>query len=143
MNKRTFEIRPVGVVESSDEVANIRVFPDFCDGLYRLNEFSHLIVLYWFHQRDARNERRVLRVIPKRHQARQEVGVFASRSPSRPNPIGLCVVELLRIDGCRLVVVGLDALRDSPVVDIKPYLPNADFVADAKVPGWTLHGKRT
>jgi tRNA-Thr(GGU) m(6)t(6)A37 methyltransferase TsaA len=105
--KRAFKVVPIGVVESIGEVAKIRVFPRFCDGLYRLSEFSHVVVFYWFHGRDTENERHVLRVTPKRHQARQEVGVFASRSPSRPNPIGLCVVKLLRIEGCRLTVTGL------------------------------------
>lgn len=138
-----FEVVTIGVVESAGEVAKIRVFAEFCDGLYRLSEFSHLIVLYWFHERDTENERRVLRVVPKWHQAREEVGVFASRSPSRPNPIGLCVVRLVRIEGCSLTVEGLDAFEDSPVVDIKPYLPKADFVPNAMVPDWTSHGRKT
>jgi len=143
MVKRTFKVTAIGLVESTGKVAMIRVFPRFCDGLYRLSEFSHLIVVYWFHERDTENERSVLRVIPKRHRCRQEVGVFASRSPSRPNPIGLCVVKLLKIEDCYLMVEGLDALVNSPVIDIKPYLPNADFVADAKGPEWTSHRKRT
>jgi tRNA-Thr(GGU) m(6)t(6)A37 methyltransferase TsaA len=134
---------PIGMVESEGEVAKIRVFVEFCDGLYRLSEFSHLIVLYWFHERDTENERRVLRVVPKRHQTREEVGVFASRSPSRPNPIGMCVVKLVKIEGCSLTLEGLDAFKDSPIVDIKPYLPNADFVPDVKVPKWASHGKQT
>lgn len=141
--KRAFKVVPIGVVESIGEVAKIRVFPRFCDGLYRLSEFSHVVVFYWFHGRDTENERHVLRVTPKRHQARQEVGVFASRSPSRPNPIGLCVVKLLRIEGCRLTVTGLDAFKNSPIIDVKPYLPNADFVPDVKVPEWTSHGRQT
>jgi tRNA-Thr(GGU) m(6)t(6)A37 methyltransferase TsaA len=141
--KRVFKIMPIGMVENEEEVAKIRVFVAFCDGLYRLSEFSHLIVLYWFHERDTENERRVLRVIPKRHQAREEVGVFASRSPSRPNPISMCMVKLVKIEGCSLTVEGLDAFKDSPIIDIKPYLPNADFVPDAMVPKWTSHGKQT
>jgi tRNA-Thr(GGU) m(6)t(6)A37 methyltransferase TsaA len=141
--RRAFKVVPIGVVESADEVVKIRVFEEFCDGLYRLDDFSHLIVLYWLHERDTENERCVLHVVPKRHQAREEVGVFASRSPSRPNPIGLCVVKLVKIDGCSLTVEGLDAFRGSPVVDIKPYLPNADFVSGAKAPEWTSHGRQT
>lgn len=143
MVRRVFQVATIGAVENAGEFAKIRVFSRFCDGLYRLGEFSHLIVLYWFHERDVKNERHVLRVIPKRHQARQEVGVFASRSPSRPNPIGLCVVKLVKIEGCRLTVEGLDAFENSPVVDIKPYLPNADFVSEARVPEWTSHGRPT
>lgn len=143
MAKRVFKIISIGVVESEGKVAKIRVFAEFCDGLYRLSEFSHLIVLYWFHERDTENERRVLRVVPKRHQVREEIGVFASRSPSRPNPIGMCVVKLVKIEGCSLTVEGLDAFKGSPIIDIKPYLPNADFVPGAKVPKWTSHEKQT
>lgn len=139
----TFRVVPIGVVEHTDETARIRIFPEFCDGLYKLGEFSHVIILYWFHKRDSKKERGVLRVVPKRHLAKQEVGVFASRSPSRPNPIGFCVVRLVKVDGCILVVEGLDAFEGSPVVDIKPYLPRADFVSDAKVPEWTSHGQAT
>ena len=138
-----FRVVPIGVVESVNELVRIRIFPEFCDGLYRLNEFSHVIVLYWFHKRDSEKERGVLRVVPKRHLAKQEVGVFASRSPSRPNPVGLCVVRLVKVEGCVLVVDGLDAFEGSPVVDVKPYLPRADFISDVRVPEWTSHGQAT
>jgi tRNA-Thr(GGU) m(6)t(6)A37 methyltransferase TsaA len=140
LTDESFQVVPIGVVENVNELARVRIFPEFCDGLYRLNEFSHVIILYWFHKRDSEKERSVLRVMPKRHLARQEVGVFASRSPSRPNPVGLCVVRLVKIDGCVLVVDGLDAFEGSPVVDVKPYLPRADFVSDVKVPEWASHG---
>ena len=138
-----FKVVPIGVVESVNGLSRIRLFPKYCDGIFRLKDFSHVIVLYWFHERDNEDERRVLRVVPKRHQAREEVGVFASRSPSRPNPIGLCVVRLVKVDGCVLVVEGLDAFEGSPVIDIKPYLPRGDFVADARAPDWTNHGPPT
>jgi len=138
-----FRVVPIGVVEHADESARIKIFPEFCDGLYKLNEFSHVIVLYWFHERDSEKERSVLRVVPKRHLAKQEVGVFASRSPSRPNPIGLCVVRLVKVEGCVLVVEGLDAFAGSPVVDVKPYLPSSDFISNVKVPNWTSHGNTT
>jgi len=138
-----FKVVSVGVVESVNELSRIRVFSEFCDGIYRLKDFSHVIILYWFHKRDNKDERHVLRVVPKRHQARQEVGVFASRSPSRPNPIGLCVVKLVKVEGCVLTVGGLDALEGSPIIDIKPYLPRADFVPDVRVPEWTSHGPPT
>jgi tRNA-Thr(GGU) m(6)t(6)A37 methyltransferase TsaA len=141
LTNEVFRVRPIGVVESVNELARIRIFPEFYDGLYRLNEFSHVIVLYWFHKRDNEKERGVLHVMPKRHLEKQEVGVFASRSPSRPNPVGLCVVRLMKVDGCVLVVDGLDAFEGSPIVDVKPYLPSADFVSDVKVPEWTSHGQ--
>ena len=109
------------VTNIEDEVSTIEIYKDICEGLYRLDEYTHLDILYWFHLRDNKKHRDTINVIPRRHGETAEKGVFASRSPSRPNPIGLTVVELIHIDGCTLTVKGLDALVDSPIVDIKPH----------------------
>ena len=82
------ELKFIGVVEDAGGLSKVKIFPEFCAGLQRLNDFSHIIVLYWFHLRDKENERRTLRVVPRRHPGAPQVGVFACRSPSRPNPIG-------------------------------------------------------
>ena len=137
------EIRFIGVVEEAGDLSKVRIFPEFCLGLHRLNDFSHVIILYWFHLRDNENERRTLRVVPRRHPGAPQVGVFASRSPSRPNPIGLCVTELVKIEECALTVKGLDALQNSPIIDIKPYIPRADSIPKARVPEWTSRGPPT
>ena len=92
------KLHPIGVVEKGDEQeAKVRIFPEFCPGLEGIRGFSHIIVLYWIHLWDKEEERRILQVTPKRHPGAPQVGVFASRSPSRPNPIGLCVVELTKM----------------------------------------------
>jgi len=137
------KLRFIGVVESSGELSRVKIFPEFCVGLKVLNNFSHITILYWFHLRDNEEERRTLRVVPRRHPGAPQVGVFASRSPSRPNPIGLCAVELTKIEGCTLLVRGLDAFEGSPIIDIKPYIPRADSVSDARIPEWTFHGPPT
>ena len=137
------ELKFIGVVESSGELSRVKIFPEFCVGLEGLNNFSHITILYWFHLRDNEEERRTLRVVPRRHPEAPQVGVFASRSPSRPNPIGLCVVELTKIEDCTLLVRGLDAFEGSPIIDIKPYIPRADSISDARVPEWTFHGPPT
>ena len=138
------ELRFIGVVEKAGEQeARVRVFPEFCTGLKGVEDFSHLIILYWIHLRNSEEERRTLLVFPRRHAVDVEKGVFACRSPSRSNPIGLCVVELLKIDRCILTVKGLDALEDSPIIDIKPYITRADAIPNARVPEWTLHGPPT
>ena len=140
----TGELHFIGVVEKADEnEATLRLFPEFCPGLKGIRDFSHIIVLYWIHMHDNPQDRRTLQVFPRRHAVNVETGVFACRSPSRPNPIGLCVVELLTIEDCNLKVKGLDALEDSPIIDIKPYLPRADAIPDARVPEWTLRGPTT
>ena len=137
-------MRFIGVVDiAGEEKAKIRVFPEFCDALKCIDEFSHIIVLYWVHLRDNAEERSVLHVVPRRHTKDVDVGVFACRSPSRPNPIGLCVVELSEVEGCILTVKGLDAFKNSPIIDIKPYIPRADAISTARVPQWTGKGPST
>ncbi len=134
----------IGIVEKAGEhEAKVSIFPEFCAGLKGVEGFSHLIILYWIHLRDTEEERRTLLVFPRKHAVNVETGVFVCRSPSRPNPIGLCVVELLHIDECILTVRGLDALEDSPIIDVKPYIPRADSVPNARVPEWTQHGPKT
>ena len=138
------ELRFIGVVEKAGEQeAKVHVFPEFCAGLKGIKDFSHIIILYWAHLRNNEEKRHVLRVFPRRHAVNVEVGVFACRSPSRPNPIGLCVVELLKAEECILTVKGLDALERSPIIDIKPYLPRADFIPNPRVPEWTWRGPST
>ncbi len=137
------EVKFIGVVENAGELSRVRIFPEFCVGLQSLDRFSHIIILYWFDQRDREEERRVLQVTPRRHPGAPQVGVFASRSPSRPNPLGLCVTELVKLQECTLFVKGLDALESSPIIDIKPYIPRADSVPDARVPEWTSGGPLT
>jgi len=138
------KLRFIGVVEKAGEQeAKVRIFPEFCVGLKGIENFSHLIILYWIHLRDNEDERRTLLVFPRRHAVNVETGVFACRSPSRPNPIGLCVVELLKIEECLLTVKDLDALKSSPIIDIKPYIPRADSIQNARVPEWILQGPTT
>lgn len=138
------ELKFIGEVKSGGEMeATINIYEEFSDGLDGIGDFSHLIVLYWLHLQDKDQLRHTLRVTPRRHALNIEVGVFATRSPTRPNPIGLCVVQLLRLQGRTLTVKGLDAITDSPIVDIKPYLPRSDCISNARVPEWTQHGPPT
>jgi tRNA-Thr(GGU) m(6)t(6)A37 methyltransferase TsaA len=134
----------IGVVEktSADE-SQIKIHSEFCDGLKGIEQFSHLIILYWLHLRDTESDRSTLQVYPRKHRVKIKTGVFACRSPSRPNPLGFGVVELTDVDGYTLTVKGLDAFDKTPIVDIKPYLPRADSVHDAEVPEWVLKGPST
>jgi len=135
---------PIGVVKKVEEgEREILLFPQFCPGLKGVEAFSHLIILYWVHLRDSRKERDTLLVFPRRHAVNVETGVFACRSPSRPNPISLCVVELVKAEACTLTVKGLDAYEGTPIIDVKPYLPRFDSIPDAGVPDWTSGGLST
>jgi len=138
------ELTFIGIVESvGEQEARVRIFPEFCDALKGIDGFSHVIILYWVHLRDNEKERSVLQVVPRRHTKNVKVGVFACRSPSRPNPIGLCIVKLMKVEDCSLTVKGLDAFEDSPIIDIKPYIPRADSIPNARVPDWTGRGSPT
>ena len=116
----TGEVRFIGsVVEVKDDISVIELYPRFCPGLNKVDSYAEIYVLFWFHQRDDEKHRNVLEVIPRRHGETELRGVFASHSPSRPNPIGLARVEIVSVDGCRLTVKGLDAFEGSPIVDLK------------------------
>ena len=99
----------------SEEVSEIEIHPAFTDGLLKIEQNKYLIVLYWAHLA----KRDLLKTIPPA--AREIHGVFASRSPGRPNPLSLCIAELIAREGTILRVKGLDALDGSSIIDIKPY----------------------
>ncbi len=106
--------------------STIRLHPDYVQALQGVGQSSHIIVLYWFDQAD----RTVVQcVTPHDGQVR---GVFANRSPNRPNPIALSVVQLLAVEGNTLTVSGLDCLDGTALLDIKPYSPAIDRIDDAK-----------
>ncbi len=111
----------IGVVERVDsDLSTILIYPQYVNGLDGLEAYTCLHILYWLHLGDNPQKRATLRVIPRRHGETEERGVFSTHSPHRPNPIGLTTVELVKMDGGRLIVRGLDAFEGSPIVDIKP-----------------------
>lgn len=132
----TFAIRPIGHVESpltsmadaprqGDEGApNAYLILDseVHAGLDGIAVGDEIIVLTWLHEAD----RRVLTVHPRGDLTRPEQGVFSTRAPSRPNPIGLHRVRVLSLDGIRIQVSGLEAIDGTPIVDLKPVLGNVD-----------------
>jgi tRNA-Thr(GGU) m(6)t(6)A37 methyltransferase TsaA len=107
----------------------VEVFSEFVPGLQDLGGFERIWLLYWFDRATPAQ----LAVKPFLDQ--QEHGVFATRSPCRPNPVGLSCVRLLGIDGGRLRIMGVDILDGTPLVDIKPYAPQFDCFETSRV-GW-------
>ncbi|MFC1941599.1 tRNA (N6-threonylcarbamoyladenosine(37)-N6)-methyltransferase TrmO [Chloroflexota bacterium] len=118
-----------------DIVSEIVVDSNLTEGLDNLDEFSHIIVIYWMHER---NGRAPIKVRPKGDPNLSLMGVFATRSPDRPNPIGKTTVRLLQRQGNILKVEGLDAIDGTPIIDIKPYIPGYDSVKNAKAPSWVI-----
>ncbi len=134
-------IKPIGKIEMQNGLFAIRLEPEYAAGLKALDGFSHLEVLWWFSQCDTPECRAALE-IPKPYKKAPEVmGVFATRSPARPNPIALSTVEVVSIDHDNgvILVPYLDADPGTPVLDIKPYEPSIDRVESPRVPDWCAH----
>jgi tRNA (adenine37-N6)-methyltransferase len=133
------ELVPIGVIHSpyqergqaprqgrlSENVITLEIHSRFAAALEGIERRSHLIVLYW----GDRANRETLQ--SRTHSSEVPVGVFSSRSPNRPNPIAFCVADLIRREGNRLIVRGVDALDGSPLLDIKTYAPGVDCIPQA------------
>lgn len=130
------QILPVGVIRKAGEKTLIEVFPEYKNALLGLNQFSHAIVCFWFHKNDSPKQRNILRVHPRGNKANPLTGVFATRSPRRPTPIGISICKILAIDGNIIYTDKIDAFNGSPVIDLKPYIQAIDSIPDATAPGW-------
>ncbi len=131
-----FKVFPVGFIELKGGKVFIKVLERYRNCLKGLDGFSHLIVLYWLHLRDNPVDRGTIQVYPKGDISKPLVGVFATRSPSRPNPIGLSVVRKLEIGEGYLRIDRIDAFNGTPVIDVKPYIKRSDCISDAEEPNW-------
>ena len=102
-----------------------------------MDGFSHLIVCYWFHQNDTPEKRKVLQVHPRKNKQNPLTGVFGTHSPLRPNLIAISFCKKLAIENNTIVIDRIDAFDGSPVIDIKPYIPDDKLIsADITVPAW-------
>lgn len=114
-----FTIHPIGRVHATEEGrAEIEIAAEFAEGLEAIESLEHVWVLYWMHELGS-EDRSQLRAHPRGDRDRPLRGVFSLHSPMRPNPIGMTRARLVRRNGNRLLVEGLDALDGSPVLDIK------------------------
>ena len=124
-----------------EQEADIEILDEYVDGLEGIDGFSHLLVFFYLHETTSESRRRLKvqpRIVTKYGLNLEEVplvGVFCLDAPSRPNPIGLSVVRLLWRKGIVLHVKGIDALNETPVLDIKPYSP-ARKVEKFELPEW-------
>lgn len=131
-----FRVHPIGRVERGEQAVRLRVFDQYADALVGLEGFSHLVLLWWFDRNDTPEGRSILQVHPCRDPGNPLTGVFACRSPYRPNLIGLDVCRTLSVDGPVICVDKTQALDGSPIVDLKPYMPNLDEAEEARLPDW-------
>ena len=139
------QLQPIGVVRSpvtrmsqgnwGHVQSEIHLDLLYTEGLKKLEEFSHIVVVFYMNRAAFVPSEHLLRR-PRAQANQPEIGVFAQRTKFRPNPIGITAVRLLGINGGVLTVQALDALDGTPVLDLKPYLPVFDKVEAAIVPGW-------
>ena len=129
-------ISPVGIVTKTPGITEIEIFDAYGDALLGLEEFSHINVLYWFHENDTPGKRAMLQVHPRKDPKNPLSGVFATHSPLRPNPIALTLCRILAIEGHRIRIERIDARDGSPVIDIKCHIPDTDTEPNVRVPGW-------
>ena len=128
------EIRPIGVIRNPTKQrvpdsngtpeAKIEIYDEFADGLDGVEGASHLLIVYWMHLLSP-EDRKILKVHPMRNRSVAKRGVFLTRSPMRPNPMGITQVKVLKREGNVLTVEGLDAMDGAPLLDIKiagPYV---------------------
>jgi tRNA-Thr(GGU) m(6)t(6)A37 methyltransferase TsaA len=137
------ELKPIGFVRTKavgkevrdrGNVAEIVFREDLEEALDGIEEFSHMFVIFWMHE-ISKEDRGTMKVHPRGRRDMPLLGAFATRTPHRPNPIGLTVVELLKVEGNVATVRGLDAFDGTPVLDIKPF-DHWDAPDNASVPEW-------
>jgi len=120
---------PIQPQAAKNVKATLEIFPEYVEGLKDLSAFSHLILLYHFHEIKSTK----LQVKP--YMDAELRGVFATRAPGRPNAIGLSVVKLINIEGNLLHIEQADMLDGTPLLDIKPYVPQFDPQEEIRI-GW-------
>jgi len=136
------KLKPIGVIHSPyhagqvpyqgcgrEEIGEVEVFEQFAEGLKDIEGFSHIVLIYWFHKS------RGYSLMVRTPWDTTPHGLFTTRSPNRPCPLGLSVVRLVARKGNILKVKGLDAIDGTPLLDIKPYVPTVEEKSDIKV-GW-------
>lgn len=136
------KLKTIGFVKNQEKqhfgdwskiVTDLVIDQKYKDALKGLEDYSHLIVVYWMHKVKTCDIRHVpqgkINEVP-------EVGIFACRCPQRPNPIGISTVEILGIKDSIITVKGLDTIENTPILDIKPYTPQYDAASNVKTPDW-------
>ena len=142
MTKTEFILRPIGLVHKEKTNATLILNKEFEPALLGLDGFSHVWVFYWFDRNDTPKKRSTLQVHPKRDRTKPLTGVFACRSPARPNLIGVSLCRVVSVKGNVVEIDKIDAFSNTPILDLKPYIPGGDS-AQASIPDWLKHPKKS
>ncbi len=137
-----FTVKPIGAVHNNDDGTFIEVYEHFIPALQALEGFSNINIFWWFSDFDDEQSRSTLQAEQPYKGAPKVIGVFATRSPLRPNPIALTTVDVIHIDYERgiIQIPFIDANDNTPVIDIKPYTPSFDRVETPGVPACAAIG---
>jgi tRNA-Thr(GGU) m(6)t(6)A37 methyltransferase TsaA len=133
----TFKIFPIGYVRREDGKTYLEILEAYVPALKELERFSHVHVFWWFSEFDDEMYREITQSDQAPYDA-PVLGIFACRSPVRPNPIGLTTAKILHVDHKQgmVEIANIDAFDDTPVLDLKAYIPVSDRVKDVSVPEW-------
>ncbi len=136
-----YKLKTIAEVLQKGGLFQIVMDPEYRDGLIELEGFSYIQVLWWAHQTDSEEMRKLLMFEKPYCKGPEKVGVFATRSPVRPNPVAVTAVSVISIDRDRgiITVPYIDADPGTPVLDIKPYHPCTERVREVSVPAWCNH----
>lgn len=136
-SQQTFKIFPIGHVRRDNGKTYVDVLPDYVPALKELEHFSHVQVFWWLSEFQDDDYRAITQSEHAPYDA-PVLGVFACRSPVRPNPIALTTAKIVQVDHeqGRIEIVNIDAYDDTPVIDLKAYIPVSDRVETVEVPPW-------
>jgi tRNA-Thr(GGU) m(6)t(6)A37 methyltransferase TsaA len=130
----TLEDMPIQPTSHASKPGIVEIYPQFTEGLQDLDGFSHVYLIYHLNRVES------FKLTVRPFLDTQPRGLFATRAPSRPNPIGLSLVQLERIEGNRLYIARLDILDQTPLLDIKPYIPEFESAEEIRI-GWVAKAR--
>jgi len=135
------QLQSIGTIRVNEEEMYIELLPQFKEGLAGLEGFSHVQVFWWFSGCDNAADRSIFSEQNPYNAGPKQLGIFATRSPHRPNPIALssAYITYIDIESGRVGLAWIDALDGTPVLDLKPYHPSVDRSESASVPDWCTH----
>lgn len=138
---KAYTVNPIGTIHFDADGPILQMEESYAAAIRELDGFSHINVLWWCHECDSEEARSILEVPSPYRKAPEIMGIFATRSPMRPNPVALTAAQVIHIDheagAIRLAYI--DAEDGTPVLDIKPYTPSIDRVEQPTVPTWCSH----
>jgi tRNA (adenine37-N6)-methyltransferase len=125
-SEKEFYIKPIGSIQKENNITRLIIEKKYQDGLYGLDKFSHIWVIWWFNQNDNPQQRSVLQVNPREKDGHPKTGIFACRAPVRPNLIAITLCKIKSIKNNIITIEKIDAFDKTPIIDIKPYIAKTD-----------------